>query len=291
MLIKNVCKATHLTKKAVEYYIEQGLMTPAIMENGYRDFSPEDVQRLKKIAVLRKLGLGAEDIRNALEDETGEILQKLSVRDNIRLQREKDRQVLLDTLSVERDWDRVGRKLESIDKSMTIAERLLDAFPGYYGRFVSLHFARFLNMPIETPEQQEAYAKIVCFLDNIPAMVFPEDVEDFLAETTRDIGTQSIKTMIEKTQDAIENPEAFFSENKETLDDYLVFKQSDEYKNSPAYTLQKLLKDFNNTSGYYDVFIPAMKKLSPSYADYCRQLERANETFLSRYPDMKNLNT
>ena len=36
MLINEVCKKCSLTKKAIEYYIEQGLVIPAIQENGYR---------------------------------------------------------------------------------------------------------------------------------------------------------------------------------------------------------------------------------------------------------------
>ncbi len=44
MLINEVCKKCRLTKKAVEYYIEQGLISPDIMENGYRDFSQDDVE-------------------------------------------------------------------------------------------------------------------------------------------------------------------------------------------------------------------------------------------------------
>lgn len=43
MLINEVCKRCGLTKKAIEYYEEQGLTRPQIMENGYRVFSEDDV--------------------------------------------------------------------------------------------------------------------------------------------------------------------------------------------------------------------------------------------------------
>jgi hypothetical protein len=198
--------------------------------------------------------------------------------------------VLLDRFSVSQDWDKIKTQIEAAEESMTIVERLTDAFPGYYGRFISLHFARFLNIPIDTREQQEAYGQIIRFLDNIPAMEFPEDLKNYLWENTKNISVQSMIEIGEKTKQSIENPEAFLSENQEMLDWYLAYKKSDEYKNSPAYRLQALLKEFNTTSGYYDVFIPAMKTLSPSYANYYRQLETANEQLLSRYPEIKNLN-
>ena len=43
MLINEVRKRCKLTKKTIEYYAEQGLIYPQIMENGYRVFSEEDV--------------------------------------------------------------------------------------------------------------------------------------------------------------------------------------------------------------------------------------------------------
>ena len=96
--------------------------------------------------------------------------------------------------------------------------------------------------------------------------------------------------MIQNTQKSIENPEEFLSENKEFLEQYLAYKQSEEYQNSPAYKMMALLKTFNSTSGYYDVFLPALKELSSSYAQYYRQLEIANETILSRYPEIEKWN-
>ena len=70
MLINEVCKKCSLTKKAVEYYRQQGLIVPAVQENGYRDFSERDVMALRKISVLRGLGLSVGEIRSILS-ETG----------------------------------------------------------------------------------------------------------------------------------------------------------------------------------------------------------------------------
>ncbi len=72
MRIQEVCRQLSATKKAVTYNIEQGLISPAVLDNGYRDFSPEDVERLRKIMILRKLGLGTGEIKNALA-ERGEL--------------------------------------------------------------------------------------------------------------------------------------------------------------------------------------------------------------------------
>lgn len=46
MLINEVCKECKLTKKAIEYYEEQRLVQPQVLENGYRDFSDSEINRL-----------------------------------------------------------------------------------------------------------------------------------------------------------------------------------------------------------------------------------------------------
>ena len=72
MKIKQVCEATGLTDRAIRYYIEEGLVFPAYMENymGRRayDFTEADVTALNHIATLRKFGFTVEEIRRILAD-------------------------------------------------------------------------------------------------------------------------------------------------------------------------------------------------------------------------------
>ena len=169
MLIDRTGKSTGLTKKAVEYYVEQGLVSPAVLPNGYRNFSQDDLNKLKRISVYRKLGLGIEDIRAALSDESGDALKKLSVKKELELQKDQAKAGLLERLSAGAPLEEIQNQLASISRGATIAEKLLDAFPGYYGRFICLHFSRFLNEPITTEKQAAAYDKILAFFDEMPA--------------------------------------------------------------------------------------------------------------------------
>ena len=291
MLINETSKITNLTKKAIEYYVEQDLISPIILDNGYRDFSKKDVECLNKISVLRKLELSILEIKAVLEDNTGNTLQKLSVQKELNMQREQIKKTILSQLSCGKSYAEADEELKTIDQSATITDKLLYAFPGYYGRFICLHFSRFLNEPIKTNEQQLAYQEIIAFLDNVPSLNFSQDLQDYLIEYTKHISTENITEMIESTKQSIENPEKFLSEKKEIIEQYLVFKQSDEYKKSPVYKMQNLLKEFNSTSGYYDIFIPAMKKLSISYSEYCRNMEIANEKLLKQHPEIAELNS
>ena len=54
MRIHEVCQATGLTKKAINWYEEQGLIAVPTDENGYRDFQDADIQKLKEIGLLDK---------------------------------------------------------------------------------------------------------------------------------------------------------------------------------------------------------------------------------------------
>lgn len=289
MLISEVSKLTGLTKKAIEYYVEQGLVFPVILENGYRDFSETNVECLKKVSILRKLGVSVDEAKSVLLDNKYDVLHKLTVQKELNIRNEELKKGILNKLSCGASYFDVSVELKEIEQGMAVIEKLLQCFPGYYGRFVCLHFARFLRNPITTNEQQLAYQEIISFLDEVPALDFPKDLEEYLLENTKHIGTHHITDMLDNISEAYKNPDEFIAENKDMLKEYLAFKQSEEYKNSPLYKIEILLKKFNSTSGYYDIFIPAMKKLSVSYSTYYAQMEIANERLITKYPEVVDL--
>lgn len=287
MLMNEVCQATNLTKKAIEYYIEQGLISPQILTNGYRKFGESDVALLQKISVLRKLGLSTVDIKSVLADEDGTVLQKIALQKELNLQHERAKRAILDQVATGKSLAEIEGALSSLEQSKTITNMLLEAFPGYYGRFICLHFAPYLNEPIVTSQQQVAYQEILGFLDELPALTLPEELQDFLTETTQNISLETIQEIDEQTVRALKNPEQFFAEHKDMLTRYLEYKKTDEYKNSSAFKLHETLKAFTQASGYYEVFIPALKRLSPCYARYQQQLEAANKMLLTEYPELE----
>ena len=64
MKINQVEQLVGITKKNIRFYEEQGLLSPGRnRENGYRDYTEEDVKKLEQIKLLRKLGLPLEEIR------------------------------------------------------------------------------------------------------------------------------------------------------------------------------------------------------------------------------------
>jgi len=63
MKIKAVEELVGITKKNIRFYEDEGLLTPGRAENGYREYSEDDVTRLKQIKFLRKLSVPIEEIR------------------------------------------------------------------------------------------------------------------------------------------------------------------------------------------------------------------------------------
>lgn len=86
MKIKAVCEQTGLTDRAIQYYVEEGLISPFYTENylGRKNFnfSETDVKMLKDIAVLRKFGFSISEIKQLSQhpDEIVSIIQRLQAR-------------------------------------------------------------------------------------------------------------------------------------------------------------------------------------------------------------------
>lgn len=59
-----------VTKATIRYYEDQGLVNPPRTENGYRDYSDEEVRLFQKIIVLRKLGVGVPEIKDLIDGKT-----------------------------------------------------------------------------------------------------------------------------------------------------------------------------------------------------------------------------
>ena len=67
MTIKDVEERTGLSRSNVRFYEKEKLVEPSRNEsNGYRDYSENDVENIKKIAYLRTLGISIEDIRSII---------------------------------------------------------------------------------------------------------------------------------------------------------------------------------------------------------------------------------
>ncbi len=65
MKLQKILELTRLSKKAVYFYIKEGLIEPTKnIDNGYYEFSEEDLRKLKIIISLRNIGMSIQDIKD-----------------------------------------------------------------------------------------------------------------------------------------------------------------------------------------------------------------------------------
>ena len=137
MLINETAKKCNITKKAVQYYVKQGLVIPEVLENGYKDFSERDIKLLKQIVLYRKLGLSISEIKRIFEDDS-EVNSILHLR-TLKLEQEKIKQEFLKRLASGESVENLEQEINNISSNTIIINKLLELFPGYYGKFISLH--------------------------------------------------------------------------------------------------------------------------------------------------------
>lgn len=283
MRMQEVCNHLNVTRKAVEYYIEQALLRPSVLENGYRDFSLENVEQIRKIVILRKLGLGISEIRNALAAPNPAYLRQQLVSRELRNTNENARLAILRQLSDSGDWQEAERKLLALDQQATVTDKLLQAFPNDFGLFIALHFAPFFPDAILSAEQQSAYEEIVSYLDDTASMDIPAEWSNWLKEQQSELTVMDWRQLSADMINAAQHPEAFWEKHQQPITAYLEFKKSEAYRQSPTFQMQQLLHRFQQESGYHERFIPALKRLSLKYSKYARQLERADELLRDKY--------
>lgn len=114
MKIKQVEELVGITSKNIRFYENQGLLTPERAENGYREYHEQNIETLKKIKLLRKLGISVEEIRAVLNHSRSleDCLEKhLTV-----LEKERENRLNMQRLS-----DAILQQRDSIDTLNTNA--------------------------------------------------------------------------------------------------------------------------------------------------------------------------
>lgn len=156
MKMKKACEATSLTERAIRLYLSKNLIVPKQI-NGLIDFSPEDIQHLKDIAVLRQFDFTIEQISSMIhepeaisdilrvrldnaqagiehENEVREVLGKLeimecssfhSIADQIRERRMHPPELYFYQLDEITDEDRQQQRLVAIKDLSRIEKRTL----------------------------------------------------------------------------------------------------------------------------------------------------------------------
>mgnify|MGYP000252818645 CR=1 FL=1 len=292
MKISQVMELTGLTKKAIHYYEEAGLIQPVVnAENNYREYSQSDIDKLVQISVLRQLDVPVKDIKDILTkpEMLKEQLELHLSRMNDELKRlEKSRGILQSCL---KGFDAAKGELSQFTKQLSVLNqslemdarkregfmksRLQQIFPGNFGRMLVIHFSPFLNEPIDTPEKEEAWMNIVAFLDRIENAEYVEEMKEMYEMLTEEdmekyaaFSNENMRKWSRISDEELdrERERALESVRKMTTDPDLqsVYRRTSR--------MSEGIKEQMKRIGYYDTFIENLKILSNDYAGYNKKI-------------------
>ncbi len=107
MTIKELEQTVGMTRANIRFYEQEGLLTPRRSSNGYRDYSPEDVETLERIKLLRRLHLDLDSIRALQHGE------------------------LTLTRALERQLQELQRDQAALEQARAVCQKLRDAGTAY----------------------------------------------------------------------------------------------------------------------------------------------------------------
>lgn len=278
MLRNEVQDKTNLSRRAIEYYEEKGLIRPIKLENGYRDYSDEDVEVLKKISLLRNLGLSISEIALYL-DSKEEALASILRRKEHELDICEKRKNVLKLIVKGESVDLINDELAIIEAQETIYDKLIRIFPGYFGQLIFSSYKIFLNESLNKDEEA-AFNEYIKFLDSLPNFELSREEKDYIEAISSSFDMKTLDDLNKGKLIAIENLKTWLEENKDYIKAYKEYKNTDEYKNGLIKSIQDKLKKFMQENNYYEKAIPLIRKFSKSYDAYYEKLLKANEEYL-----------
>lgn len=276
MLLSEVAKQVNLTKRAIKYYEEQGLLHVTKDANGYRNYSEKHLNILKEISVYRKLGIGIADIKKILETRDFSLLEQIYEEKSKNLSEEtKELEALKHFLS-EQNVDEISAVVDY----RTIADALQDMIPGFYGYYFLNHFTPYLQIAITTTEQQQAYEQILSFLDNtkirIPLFLrFSGFVMQHILP--KPSLQKQLETIDKQIYQYLNPTDEEYQRLLEQTRKNVKLRNSFFCKYHPAFISQRRFMRELQNQGYNDIFIPNMIALSPKYKQYHDALTAINK--------------
>lgn len=274
MRLNEVIKQVDLSKRAIKFYEEKGLLKTKRDSNGYRNYTDKDISLLKEISSYRKMGIGLSDIKEILNDKS--LLKQILI--------EKKKEITISQNELEAlekfiENNNIEELYDSVDYK-TLADAIQNSIPGFYGYYFLNHFLPYLQIRIQTKKQQEAYNRLIEFWDNtnirIPFLMKLNSWILFKLNSKKSLIVQ-IEQIDSQIKEMLNPTEEEYEKLKKKVNDGYKLKNSIFYKyNLIGISQRKFMKELQN-KGYNDIFIPSMIALSPKYKEYHNALMAINK--------------
>ncbi len=273
MYSKKIQKLTGLTRKAIEYYEEKGIITPLRLSNDYREYKNNDVETLKKVNLYRKLGLTINQIIDVLNNKitVADIIRDKQIKLNI-----DERKIKLLKSAGNNLSEDILEELKVMEKEEMIYTKLTDIFPGYFGQMLFINYKPFLQIKLDE-DKAEAFNKFIEYIDGLPELKFNEEEINYIDELTEGFSIEDFENVNVNKNKVMDNYEEWLKENDELIKTYQKYIDSEEYKNSLMYTIKEKLSEYMIKNKYYDIAIPLIREFSPLYDEYYKKLLAADK--------------
>ncbi|WP_223070517.1 MerR family transcriptional regulator [Paenibacillus caui] len=299
MKIHEAARQTGLTKKAIRFYEQEGLISPSIDEtNGYREYDNEDLRRLVEITLFRRLNIPVKEIKMAMQqpDHVHHLLAEHKSRLEAEMKQMERSKNLIETILENPDhkseelmskWKLLSDSidLDNRQKAGYIREKLLELFPGTYGAMIVHHFEPFLDIQMDSERKEKAWLNIIAYLDETD-IEYPPGFEemfngmpDGLLEQYKEQLTDDMKKLMHLTKEEEKDYEA------KVIEAFKRLTSGNEQAFSEKFKIGKDFKQELSRNGYYDVFIKNFIILSDEYRNYHRFLRRLQKKLQTELPE------
>lgn len=307
MKISDAMIETGLTRKAIYYYEELGLISPTQEgENSYRNYSESDIQRLKQIKALRLLDISLDQIKSIfdnplafndiMEDQLEKIKEKIDVLNNTEnIIKSMLTQNGSNNVSLSKNLDKLNHYLVLNAKASKnfMKKELERILPSGFGKLMAIMYGTFLDEPIDSKEKEMAWLQLVNTLDSTEIVEFPDEINSILNKFYEQISKEGIDNFDAQIQ-RISNNISSFSDNISEEEKEVIKGKMDKAQNQEGYNelLEMSKKLFQYIQDNPNI-IPAdfskyLKILSKKYNEVINNFSKA---FKSEYTIGKTFGT
>ena len=167
-----------------------------------------------------------------------------------------------------------------MENEETIYERLARIFPGYFGHIFFMSYKPFLVDKLDK-DQESYFDELIKYLDSLPEIDLREEEKSYIEKLTSDFDLEALEALNQEKIQAVYDYEDWLKDNKDKVKAYEEFKERQDYKSSQLKKISDKIRAYMAENNYYQVAIPLIRKMSPSYDAYYKKLLEANEKFLN----------
>ena len=148
MRINEVVKLTGVSARTLQYYDEIGLLIPEKLNNGYRDYSDENLDKLQKILFYRFLKFKLNDIKELLEGES----------DNLKILKQQRELILKEKEKFEVIFHNIEKTIENYkgEQTMTIEEKFNGFKTEDFNKYENQAVAKYGKDTIEESKRRQS---------------------------------------------------------------------------------------------------------------------------------------